>query len=148
MSQQLSKQSVAFYIKKTKTTPYHSQSDGLIEQSNYTLLAMLNTTIADHPWDWEQNLRQLSYAYNTSVHSATGHTPFFLMLGYQARLPVDLEFQLPQNQPAYHSDYVTLLQNTLRDLINRFRENWDTSYRDRRKFMTGELMDILLAKVT
>ena len=83
---------------------------------------MLSTTIADHPWDWKDNLRQLCYAYNTSVHSTTGHTPFFLMFGRQARLPIDLAFQLPSDQPVYHSHYVNQLQNTSRDSYKQVRE--------------------------
>ena len=38
-------------IKKTRTTPYHPQSKGLVERFNHTLLLMLATTIVDHPWD-------------------------------------------------------------------------------------------------
>ena len=83
---------------------------------------MLATTIADHPWDWEDNLRQLCYVYNTNVHSSTGYTPFFLMFGRQARLPVDLAFQLPQNQPVCHNQYARHLQNTLRDSYKKVRE--------------------------
>ena len=43
-------------INKTHTTPHHPQSDGLVKQFNRTLLSMLATTMADHPWDWEDNL--------------------------------------------------------------------------------------------
>ncbi len=35
-------------ITKTRTTPYHPQSDGLIERFNCTLLSMLKTAAADH----------------------------------------------------------------------------------------------------
>ena len=109
-------------INKTRTTPYHPQSDGMVERFNHTLLSMLATTIADHPWDWEDNLCQLCYAYNTSVHSSIGYTPFFLMFGCQARLPVDLAFQLPQSQLVYLNKYTLHLQNTLRDSYKQVRE--------------------------
>ena len=73
-------------IKKSRTTPYHPQSDGLVEQFNRTLLSMLTMAIEDYPWDWEYHLHQLCYAYNTTVHPGTGNTPFFLMLARQARI--------------------------------------------------------------
>jgi len=74
-------------IKKTRTTPYHSQC---VERLNRTLLSMLATTTRDHPFDWEDQIRKVCMAYNTSIHSSTGYTPFYLMFGRQARLPINL----------------------------------------------------------
>lgn len=34
--------------KKTRTTPYHPQSDGMIERFNKTLVRMLKTYVHDH----------------------------------------------------------------------------------------------------
>ena len=68
-------------IRKSRTTPYHPQCDGLIERFNRTLLDMLATTCKDHPFDWEDHIRKVCMAYNTSTQSTTGYTPFFLMFG-------------------------------------------------------------------
>ena len=78
-------------IEKTRTTPYHPQGDGLVERANRTILDMLATVVRDHK-DWESHLRATCMAYNTSVQSTTGqsHSPFFLMFGRRARIPVDL----------------------------------------------------------
>ena len=44
------------------------------------------------------------------------------MFGRQARLSVDLAFQLPQTQPLYQVEYTLYLQNTLRDSYKQVRE--------------------------
>ena len=77
-------------IEKSRTTLYHPQCDGVVEQFNRTLLDMLATTTGNHPHDWEIHLRKVCLAYNTSVHSTTGYSPFYLMFGRQARLPIDI----------------------------------------------------------
>ena len=79
-------------MKKSRTSPYHPQCDGLVERYNRTLLDMLATTTQNHPFDWEDQLPKVCMAYNTSVHASTGYTPFFLMFGRQARMPIDLMY--------------------------------------------------------
>ena len=77
-------------IYKTRTTPYHPQCYGLVERFNRTLLNMLSTCASDHPFDWEQHIRKVCFAYNSSMQASTGYTPFYLMFGCQARLPLDI----------------------------------------------------------
>ena len=79
-------------IDKTRTTPYHPQSDGLVERFNRTMLAMLASTVEEDPSNWEQHLRKVCMAYNTYVHPSTGYAPFYLMFGCLARLPVDIMY--------------------------------------------------------
>ena len=77
-------------ISKSRTTSYRPQGDGLVERCNRTLQDMIAITISEHPFDWEEALPKVQMAYNTSAHSTTGYSPFFLMYGREARLPVDI----------------------------------------------------------
>ena len=79
-------------IRKTHTTPYHPQGNGMVERFNRTLLDMLAKTTHNHPNDWECCVRKVCMAYNSSVHPSTGFSPFFLMFGREAKLPVELMY--------------------------------------------------------
>ena len=100
-------------IKKTRTSAYHPQCDGLVERFNRTLLSMLSTTTKDHLFNWENQIRKVCMAYNTSVHALTGYTPFYLMFGRQARLPIDLMYGTGDNNELSTSDYATQLKMSL-----------------------------------
>ena len=84
----LSKKYVVYF--KSQTTRYHPQCDGLIEWFNQTLLSMLATSAKDNPLNWKQYIQPVYFAYNTNIHTSTGFTPFYLMYGWEACLPVDL----------------------------------------------------------
>ena len=100
-------------IKKTRTSAYHPQCDGLVERFNRTLLSILSTTTKDHPFNWENQIRKDCIVFNTSVHTSTGYTPFFLMFGCQARLPIDLMYGTGENNELFTSDYATQLKMSL-----------------------------------
>ena len=82
-------------VNKTRTSPYHHQSDGLIERFNQTLLAMLTTVIDNDPDDWEDHLKPLCMAYNSSVHPTTGYNPLFLMFRRQVWMLMDVMYGQP-----------------------------------------------------
>ncbi|KAL5468771.1 hypothetical protein EMCRGX_G029887 [Ephydatia muelleri] len=92
-------------IVKTRTTPYHPQSDGMIERFNRTLLSMLRMAAVDDKSNWDLKLPCLMLAYRTSVHETTKHTPFSLMFGRELS-PHDVNEEMydmvvvPQNQAA------------------------------------------------
>ena len=58
---------------------YHPQGDGLVERFNRILLDMLSTSIKDYQGTWEDHIRAVCMAYNTSVQPTTGYTPFYLV---------------------------------------------------------------------
>uniref|UniRef100_A0A1A8B7T6 Integrase catalytic domain-containing protein n=1 Tax=Nothobranchius furzeri TaxID=105023 RepID=A0A1A8B7T6_NOTFU len=82
-------------VKKTRTTPLHPQSDGLVERFNRTLATQLAILTSQHQRDWDQHLPLVLWAYRTAVQESSQCTPAALMFGREIRTPVDLVFGAP-----------------------------------------------------
>lgn len=116
-------------IYKTRTSPYHAMSDGMVERGNRTIKDQLAKYLYTRGGEWDEHLRQVELAYNTRIHSSTKHTPFFLTHGREARLPADLLLGgapgLSHATPGTPSDYAgsvlmrlfTLLLITLKQQV-------------------------------
>ena len=120
-------------IHKSRTTAYHPQGDGLVERFNRTLLDMLATTIKDYPGSWEDHVRAVCMAYNTSVQPTTGFTPFYLMFGRQARIPVDIMYGSPvvETSPSAHASMLKKSLTTAYDLV---RVKMDAQFKRQKQF--------------
>ena len=77
-------------IEKSRTTPYHPQCDGQSERGNRTNRAALAALVNEKMDNWDQLLKFVQFAYNSSVHSATKCTPFEMMYGRKPKLPLDV----------------------------------------------------------
>ena len=121
-------------IHKSRTTPYHPQGDGLVERFNRTLLDMLSTTIKDHQGSWEDRVQAVCLAYNTSVQPTTGYTPFYLMFGRQARLPIDIMFGNSPVVTSSPSVYATKLQQSLTTAYDQVRNKMDATFQRQKQF--------------
>ena len=81
---------------------YHPQADGLVENFNRTLQAMLAKYAAKFGVNWGEHLHHLLFAYRTKPHESTGESPFFLLYGRDARIPC--ETTLSTTHTAYQVD--------------------------------------------
>ena len=87
-----------YRIKKSWTTAYHPQGDGIVERANRTLVNMLATTLEGKRQDWPQALEQVIQAFNAAPHRFTKTAPEFVMLGQQpSRLA---SMVVPQPEPS------------------------------------------------
>jgi transposase InsO family protein len=111
-----------FGIQKTRTTPYRPQSNGGTERTNRTITSMLTSFVSQFRDDWDQYVPFCLMAYRSSVHSATGHTPYKMMFGDDMRLPIDLVFGHPSGSEnrlnENGNEYINKLKERLYDVHN------------------------------
>ncbi len=81
-------------IKGLKTTPYHPETDGLVERFNQTLVQMLRKFVNEVGTDWDQWLPYLMFAYREVPQASTGFSPFQLMYGHEVQGPLFLVREL------------------------------------------------------
>jgi hypothetical protein len=69
-------------IKPRMLTAFHPQTDGQTERLNQTIEAYLRSFVNHEMDDWVDLLPMAEFAYNNSVTSATGLSPFYANYGY------------------------------------------------------------------
>ena len=79
-NQMIEKLMEKFQIKHLFSTPYHPQTNGLVERYNRTLCESLAKTVENED-EWDTLIAPVLFAYRTSKNSTTKIEPFFLVYG-------------------------------------------------------------------
>ena len=77
-------------IERKLSTPYHAQSNGMVERVNGTLKNMLQKLTVDKPNSWDKLIPAVLFAFREIPNTTTGYPPFTLMYGRQVRGPADI----------------------------------------------------------
>ena len=78
-------------VKKLCTSPNHPETNGQCECFNATLISMLGTLPSHAKKNWQEWVATLTHAYNCTVSTVTGFSPYFLMFGRIPKLPLDID---------------------------------------------------------
>ena len=113
------------HVYPIRTTPYHPQTDGLVERFNQTLKAMLKKAATDEGKDWDRVIPYLLFSYREVPQSSTGFSPFKLLYGRSVRGPLDVlregwETDKCDNECNFSSTYH---ERTIQDVMYGTRES-------------------------
>nr|XP_043871756.1 uncharacterized protein LOC122760682 [Solea senegalensis] len=133
-----SKLSQLFYkqlgISPIKTTPYHPQTDGLVERFNQTLKRMLQKFVDDTGKDWDRWLPFLLFAYREVPQASTGFSPFELLYGWDVQGPLDLlrkHWEAPSSN--LHDRGVVQYVLEIRERLARYQEEAEVNLSEAQK---------------
>ncbi|XP_011629272.1 uncharacterized protein LOC105421897 [Amborella trichopoda] len=82
------------------STMYYPRAKGLAEAFNKTLCGVLRKLMSKLKKNWHDKLPEALWVYCTTTHNATNSTPYSLVYGGEAVLP--LEIKIPSLRVALH----------------------------------------------
>ena len=121
-------------IVHTKSVPYHSMGNPVVERCQQVILNMLGTLSSSEKLKWFNHCEYISYAYNTTVHTTTGLSPYFLMFGRHPKLIGDAILGISYKQPTVMSTdkliaglkkAYKICRNSIKDKHDVFKKIYD-----------------------
>lgn len=145
------------HIEGLRTSPYHPQTDGLVERFNQTLKAMLKKAAVEEGKDWDKLIPFLLFAFREVPQESTGYSPFELLYGREVRGPLDIlkeSWEASKTSNVNVVSYVLQMREKMEQLSSLVRGNleearsqqktWYDQNARERSFKEGDQVLVLL----
>ena len=98
-------------IHKLQTSAYFPSANGLVERFNHTIADMLSMYTRENQTDWDLFIPWVLFAYRTAVNASTLFTPFYLLHGYEATYPSDIELRVAAETFSSKEEYAAVMSD-------------------------------------
>ena len=78
----------------SKTTLYYPTVNRQTEKMKRTIICMIITLYENQKSKWKDHLLKLAFSYNRTTDKSAGYSPYFLILRWSSRLPIDSFFDV------------------------------------------------------
>ena len=78
-------------VKHRHSTLYYPQCNGLVEKVNGMIYKIISKHVGSKTQHWDKHLNVALWTYRTSFRTSLGFTPFHLVHGQEALLPIEVE---------------------------------------------------------
>ena len=112
----------SYKIKILNSSPYYAQANGQVESSNKILIKLTKKKIEEKPRRWHEVLSEALCAHRISRHGATKVTPFELVYGQDAVLPVEVNldaYRLAKQNDISVIDYHNLMMDNIDEVSDK-----------------------------
>lgn len=133
-------------VKHSLTTPYNSQSKGMLERWQGPLQKSIVAYSGRDPKSWDKYLDQTLFAWRTKTHSATKCSPFYLMYGIEPILPGNRPILPPRNLVKARESAVKELEIFLEEIERIKSDNNDKVNRNLNNKPVFKINDRVLLK--
>lgn len=118
-------------IEKSKSTPWHPQTNGFLERSHRTLKNYLRSFV-DRDNEWDNFLCYATFCYNSTIHTSTNYTPYELVFGHKPNIPAALSRKV---EPQYNYDnYVFDFKRNMQQAHEIARNNLINKKQDNKRY--------------
>jgi len=134
-------------VKSVFSSAYSPHSSGQVERVNQTVVDILAKIVDDERVRWSDLLPYAVWAYNSSVHSSTGFSPYQVVFGLVPRDPnLDMAISSEAVPLVSVEDHVRYGFTRIREKVHqsldvakaRYKKNADKSVRRDQAFSVGE----------
>jgi hypothetical protein len=104
------------------SSPYYAQANGQVESSNKTLTNLIKKKIYNNPKYWHKILSEALWAHRISKHCATKVSPFELVYGQEAVLPVEISLnavRIARQNDLTVGDYYNLMMDSVDEVTDK-----------------------------
>ncbi|RRC79860.1 reverse transcriptase-like protein, partial [Escherichia coli] len=107
-------------IKLVTSTPRYPQSNGLAESSNKVIINSIRKRLKGAKGKWVEELPSVLWANRTTPRTSTGQTPYSLVYGCEAVLPIEAQVPIARNR-TFEQNAINLSHDL--DALEELREN-------------------------